>query len=363
MRTGLLYDLGPDNFAHGFGYDDALSQIELADGLGIDHVLFGEHHGTRGCPAAGPLVSAAATRTSAIRVGVANRQITLDHPVNTAEDFTVADVVSRGRLILGVSPGERPQDFAAAGVPWDERGGRFREAVTLLRALWTQGPVQFSGTHYSFPLGVTGEPGWRREPFAPPYRDQWRRGQVIPEHLPMLPRPVQLPHPPIWVSAWDRPTVEWAATSGLGLLVSSLETDAEVRTKVGWYDTALAAAGRDRCEVDIALTREMLLGADGDAARATAAPHLRGLVERLRAERIDDNAGLAIMGGAGVEELMQTCFVVGTPHEVLDRLLALRAECGIGHLLCRMHLPGRAYFDTTEGIRLLASQLATRLVA
>jgi len=363
MRVGLLYNLGPDDFAQGFGYDEALSQVELADSLGIDHVLFGEHHGTRGCPAAGPLVTAAAARTSAIRVGVANRQLTLDYPVNTAEDFAVADIISRGRLILGVSPGERQSDFSAAGVEWTERTGRFREAVGLLRALWTQGPVQFTGDFYNFPLGVTGEPGWRREPYEPPYRDQWRRGQVRPEHLPMLPRPVQLPHPPIWVSAWDRPTIEWAASSGLGLLVSSLESDEEVRTKVGWYDAALTAAGRDRCEVDVALSRETFLAADGDAARETAIPQLRELLGEIRAERIDEQADLAIMGDVDVEKLIETCFLVGSPHDVLDRLLTLRADCGIGHLLCRVHLPGRAYFDTTECIRLLAGQLATRLVA
>lgn len=363
MRVGLLYNLGPDDFAHGFGYDEALAQIELADSLGIDHVLFGEHHGARGCPAAGPLATAAAAHTSSIRVGVANRQIALGYPVNTAEDFAVADIISRGRLVLGVSPGERPADFAAAGVDWDERHGRFREAVALLRTLWSQGPVQHVGEYYEFPLGVGGAPGWRREPYEAPFRDQWRRGQVRPEHLALLPRPVQLPHPPIWVNATDRGTVEWAAACGLGLLVSSLETDDEVRTKLGYYDAALAAAGRDRSEVDVALARETLLGADGDAARATALPQLRELVAAIRAEQNDDQADLAIMGDVDVDELVETCFLVGTPHEVLDRVLSLRADCGIGHLLCRMHLPGRSYFDTTDGIRLLASELATRLVA
>lgn len=363
MRVGLLYSIGPDDFAAGFGYDEALAQIALADSLGIDHVLFGEHHGTRGTPAVGPLVTAAAARTSAIRVGVANRQLALAHPVNTVEDFTVADIVSRGRLIMGVSPGERPVDFAAAGVAWSERHGRFREAVGLMRALWTQGPVQVTGEFYNFPLGVEAEPGWRREPYEPPFRDQWRRGQLIPEYLPMLPRPVQLPHPPVWVNAWDRDTIEWAAAHGLGLLISSLETDAEVSTKVGWYDAALAAAGRDRCEVDVALARETFLGADGGAARETALPQLRSLVDAVRRDCSDDQRGLAIMGGADADALVDDCFVVGTAHEVLDRLLSLRAECGIGHLLCRVHLPGRSYFDTTECIRLLAGQLATRLVA
>lgn len=363
MRTGLLYSIGPDDFAHGFSYDDALAQIELADSLGIETVLFGEHHGGRGSPAVGPLVTAASSRTSAIRVGAANCQVGLGHPVSVAEDYVVADIVSRGRVVLGVSPGERPEDFAAAGVAWADREAIFRESVELIRLLWTQGPMRYVGDHVRFPLGAEGEPGWRREPFEPPYVDQWRRGQVIPRHLALTPRPVQLPHPPIWVTGWRRETIEWAASKGFGLLVSPLETDDEVRTKVAWFDAALTAVGRDRSEVDIALARDTFLMADGEEARDRAASQLRDLVTAVRAEMIEDQADLEIMRDIAVDKLAANCFLVGSPEEMVERLQTLRADCGIGHLVCRVHLPGRAWFDTTECIRLLAGRLATRLIA
>ena len=363
MRVGLLYALGPDTFAAGGSYQEALVQIEEADRLALDSVLFEEHHGARGCPAVGSLAAAAAARTKAIRVGTANRQLTLEYPANVAEDFAVADIISRGRVILGVSPGERPEEFRAAGVPWETREARFREAVEIVRTLWTQSNVQFIGEHYRFPLGVDGESGWRREPFAPPFVDQWRRGQVIPEYLPMLPRPVQLPHPPIWVNGFRRDTIEWAASRGLGYLCSSLETDDEVRVKAGWYHDALEAAGRDRNEVEIALARELFLAEDGAAAREIALPSLRRHVEALRAEAGEDRSDLAIMKGLDEASLLETCFLVGSPLEVLDRLKALQADVGVGHLLCRVHLPGRKRLDVINCIRLLASQLHTRMVA
>ncbi|MCZ7530173.1 MAG: LLM class flavin-dependent oxidoreductase [Acidimicrobiia bacterium] len=361
MRLGLLCGLGPESAND--GYESALGQIDEADRLGLDFVLFEEHHGARGCPAVGSLVTAAAARTSAIRVGAANRQLTLEYPTNVAEDFAVADIISRGRVVLGVSPGERKAEFDAAGVSWDDREESFREAVELVRTLWTQGAVQYVGEHYQFPLEVEGQPGWRRQPYTPPFVDQWRRGQAKPDYLPMLPRPVQWPHPPIWVTGWKRDTIEWAATRGLGFRCSSLETDDEVRTKIGWYSDALEAAGRDRTEVDVALTREVFLAADGDEARERALPALRDHVAAIRAEAIDEQADLAIMSDLDEQALLDRCFLVGTPFDVLDRIKSLQADSGVTHLACRVWLPGREHFETLECIRLLASQLHTRLVA
>lgn len=358
MRVGLLYGLGPH-----CSYQDALAEIVEADRLGLDSVLFEEHHGDWGCPAVMPLVTAAASRTKCIRVGTANRQLTLEFPINGAEDVAVADNASRGRVIYGVSAGERADEFRAAGVPWAERETRFREAVELVRTVWTQSNVQFVGRHYRFPLRAQSDVGWRREPLSSPFVDQWRRGQVMAEYLPVLPRPVQLPHPPIWVNATSRAIVEWAASRGYSLLVGSLYTEDEVRSKVGWYDAALAAAGRDRNEVELALARELFIGEDGGRARAMALPALRAYIDGIRAEKREDLAGAAVTGGLGDDALLSNCALYGTPKEILARLLRLKAEQGINHLVCRSYLPGRHHLDVLASIRLTASALQTRLVA
>jgi len=363
MRIGLLYALGPETFATGGTYAQALAQIEEADRLALEHVLFEEHHGARGCPAPASLAAAAATRTRAIRVGSYCRQLTLEYPINGAEDFAMLDIISRGRAIFGTTPGLREEDFRAAGVPWAQREQRFREALELVRTAWTQANVQFVGEHYQFPLGAEGGSGWRREPFTAPFVDQWRRGQVRPQHLPLLPQAVQLPHPPMWVTAWTRDTIEWAAARGYGLLVSSLETDAEARAKIGWYVEALARCGRDPNQVDVALAREVFLAEDAQRARELALPSLRRQVQALRDEAFEDQADLALVRGASEEELLESCFLVGTALDCIPRLKALQAEAGVNHLLCRVYLPGRDYFDVQACIRLLASQLHTRMLA
>lgn len=371
MRVGLLYGLGPDALdAAGGSYGPALAQIEEADRLGLDSVLFEEHHGARGCPAPGSLAGAAASRTRSIRVGSLNRQPTLEHPIGVAEDWAVLDNLSRGRAILGVAPGERPEEFRAAGASWEERETAFREAVELIRTAWTQLSFQFIGEHYQFPLGADGAKGWRLEPadaWVSPDRGfvpQWGRGRVDPQYLPVTPRPVQLPHPPIWVNAYRQDTVEWAARAGLAFLAPSCLTEDEVRASIGWYHDALEACGRGRNEVDVVVAREVFVAEDPEKARSVALPSLLRHVEAVRSESSDEHSGLALLDGDVDEaKLLETCAIVGSPIEVSDRLRELAVGCGITHVVCRVHLPGRDHLEVLDAIRLLAGQVKTRLQA
>lgn len=364
MRVGLLYGLGPDALPAGEGfYDLALDQIELADRLGLDCALFEEHRGALGSPGVASLAAAAAARTTSIRVGAAGLVPSLSHPVRVAEDWAIVDLVSRGRAILGASAGGRAEDFRAAGVDWEGRAGRFREALELIRTAWTQGSFQFVGDHYVFPLSATGEPGWRPEPYERPYVDQWRRGQVVPQYLAVTPKPVQLPHPPMWAGVWDRDDVEWAARRGFPILWPSLATDAELRERIGWYRESLDACGRDVRETGVIIAREVFVADSAEKARRAALP---SLAERLRAVREDAGAAerppLEAMTVGDEEKLLDACFVVGGVAEVVDRLKQLQAETGMTHVICRVFLPGRGREEVRYAINLLASQVQTRLV-
>lgn len=371
MRIGLLYGLGPDAIdAMGGSYRPALEQIEEADRLGLDSVLFEEHHGARGCPTPGALAGAAAARTRTIRVGSLDRQPVLEFPVGVAEDWAVLDNLSRGRAILGVSPGERPGELRAAGVPWDEREGRFREAVDLIRTSWTQTTFQFTGEHYQFPLGASGPPGFRREPadaWVSPdagFVEQWRRGRVSPEFLSVTPRPVQLPHPPIWVTACRRETIEWAAGRGLPYVAPAFLTEDEVRNSIDWYREALEAAGRRPEEVDVVVAREAFVTDDVERTRESVLPLLARHLASMRAEASEEHAELTLFREDLDEaKLLDTCLLVASPAEVADRLRELRSGCGVTHALCRVFLPGRAHLDAIESIRLLAGAVKPRLAA
>src|SRR5262249_56534491 len=113
-------------------------------------------------------------------------------PVQLAKALTAIDVLSDGRLIVGVGPGSSAADYAAAGVSFDERYPRFAEAVRALQALLAGDPEGFRGEFYST------------------------------EGVVLEPRPVQRPRPPVWVAAW-------ASTGGLRLAA---------RRGAGWVGAA-----------------------------------------------------------------------------------------------------------------------------
>jgi alkanesulfonate monooxygenase SsuD/methylene tetrahydromethanopterin reductase-like flavin-dependent oxidoreductase (luciferase family) len=331
---------------------DVLGQVQLADRVGLDSVLFEEDRGELGSPGATSLAAAAAARTSAIRVGAANLCPLLNHPIRVAEDWAVTDLIARGRTIVGLSPGDRRSDFDAAGVPWEDRHERFRECVELIRTAWTRDSFQFVGDHVTFPLGASGKAGWRPEPYERPYVDQWRRGQVVPEFLSVTPKPVQLPHPPVWIAGRRREEIEWAAQRGFTFLHSALDTEDELRERVGWYRETLEASGRDVREVDIAVMRDAFV-ADVNA-RELALPSLRARLDAA----IEHNTAKASLDD---DKLLETCWLVGTSAEVVDRLKQLQSDTGLTHVVCRVHDPGRPRDAVDACIRLLASEVQTRM--
>jgi alkanesulfonate monooxygenase SsuD/methylene tetrahydromethanopterin reductase-like flavin-dependent oxidoreductase (luciferase family) len=350
MKLGLVYALGADDAAT--GYRDALTQVRMADERGVDLVLFAEGHAAAGratagadagCPAPFSLAAAVAAETTAIRLGPLDRGINLEHPVTVAEDAAVVDLISHGRVIVGVSPGADPEAYRAAGVDWDTRLDRFTESVDLVQAAWTQDAVQFVGEHVRFPLGAVGAPGWHREPAEPGdpgYVDQWRRGQVVPQHLPVLPKPHQLPHPPLWVDAVDHERVTWAARRGHGLVLGADLGDDEVARRAGWYTDAVAAAGGNLLGRELVVVRDAFVAASDDEA-----------------------AELAAAAAAAGHPVDPDVAVVGSPATIVGRLRRLRSELGVTTYAFRIYGPGRSHAAALDTIDLLTAQVMTRLVA
>jgi alkanesulfonate monooxygenase SsuD/methylene tetrahydromethanopterin reductase-like flavin-dependent oxidoreductase (luciferase family) len=121
-----------------------------------------------------------ATRTSRVLLGTDFWSPFYD-PVRVAEDAAMVDVLSEGRLVFGAAIGYRPDEFALYRTPLEKRGARFEEALAVIRALWTQETVTLPGPHY--PL----------------------------EDARIEPKPVQRPHPPIWIGGWGELMIRRAA--------------------------------------------------------------------------------------------------------------------------------------------------------
>src|SRR5262245_64866592 len=120
------------------GIEEGMAEAQLAEASGFDSCFFGEHHQDKDGFLPSPLIvcTAVAARTQKLRVGTSVILLPLHHPVRVAEDAITVDLVSKGRLVLGVGIGYQPADFRAFSVPIENRLALFEESVEILRLCW-----------------------------------------------------------------------------------------------------------------------------------------------------------------------------------------------------------------------------------
>ena len=225
-------------------YRDELDLIVEAERLGYDTIWLTEHHFADDgySPSIVTLAAAVAARTERVRIGFNLLLLPLHDAVPLAEDIATLDVLSNGRIDVGVGQGYALHEFAGFGIPIEERLGRFREGLDVLSGLWTQETFSYEGTHY----------------------------HVSDARL--SPRPVQPGGPPIWIGATSRAGVRRAGQRGAHLLgVASRRLQAE-------YEQARAAAGHDLETAKLLQLHWTHVADDDDTAWAEAAPHYHHLL-------------------------------------------------------------------------------------
>lgn len=225
-------------------------QPELArdlEALGFDGLWVGGHvlwH----APMLDPLtqLAAYAAATSRIRLGTSVLLLPLYHPVLLAKTVATVNIVSGGRVVLGVGVGgENPAEFEAMGIPVGERGRRADEAIPLLRALWSGGPVSHEGRFFSVRKAV------------------------------MAPTPVQPSGPPVWIAGRSPAALARTARCGdgwIGIFCSPTRYGAAVREVA----RQCAETGRPLAELTFAHYLWMRTGRTREQATAAA----RGYLER-----------------------------------------------------------------------------------
>ena len=156
-------------------FESIAAQTLAAEEAGFDAVLFGEHHGApmHRHPQLLILLAGLAARTSRIRLGTSIVLSGLYDPVHLAEMSAMVDQNSGGRLILGLGLGYQPQDFKHFAVPFNQRLSRFEESIEILRRAWTEERFSFAGRRFNY------------------------------DNVAVYPKPLQSPHPPLWLAAWS----------------------------------------------------------------------------------------------------------------------------------------------------------------
>jgi len=237
MKFGILYNIDYHPEVHGSAagyYALILEQIQLLEELGYDSAWFGEHHYAGysfGAPAV--IATAAAARTSRLRLGTGVSLVPLHNPLRLAEEYAMLDVLSNGRLEYGVGRGFLNYAYQLMGVDRSESFERFREGTDLIIAAWTaQRPFSFHGKFW----------------------------QLDDYHF--FPPPVQKPHPAIYASGTNtRESYVYAGMRGLHLCTAFFIPDKEgVRANIALYRRTLAESGYDPSTRDVAGVFPMYCG-------------------------------------------------------------------------------------------------------
>jgi len=298
MRFGIKPLQGGRHFA------TTLEECRLAEALGFDSIYISEHHGLPDgfYPTPFVVLAAVAAQTRQVRLWIGILLLPLYHPLHVAEQAAVVDGLSQGRLELGVAVGYRPEEFAAFGVPLEERGARSDEAIPLLRRLFTEERVTHQGRF------------WQLRDFT------------------LHPRPVQ--HPPrIWVGGWSAAALRRAARLGDGWLPGPTANRATLRTCFETYRCALRERGIDPATGEVPLGRDLYVTTD----RAERDRVMRLFVQRYAQAYVQWGHFNTPEAEFQATQEQGQRFFVGNPDECIAYVEDLRQEFGITQLLMRMH--------------------------
>ena len=195
MRFGLFYQLpcAPDQ-SEPARYNETLEQLVLADQLGFEIGWLAELHFFRQfsiMPVPLCVAVAAAQRTKRLRFGTGVILVPFHHPLRIAEETAVADILTGGRLDVGLGRGTIALHFQGFGVSREESRARFQEGLEVITKAWTSDHVEYKGRYFS-----------------------------VPETM-LAPKPLQKPHPPIRIAANSPETAEFAGRHSYDVMVAS----------------------------------------------------------------------------------------------------------------------------------------------
>lgn len=300
-------------------YGPFIDYVVEAESLGFDSVFVVEHHftGLGQISSSLEFLAFLAGRTSTMRLGTAVTVLPWHNPVLLAEQVATLDVVSGGRLDLGVGLGYRPNEFHGFCIDPGQAESRYQECLSLMVKAWT--------SHERF---SHDGPYWH-------YRD------IVVE-----PRPEQDPHPPIWVGAGSERSIRSAATAGHRLLLDQVADIDQTCRGIEWYEAALRQTGQQFDPSQVAVTRALMLVTEENRSSLETEyeRRLAGIRMIRESSRIPgDDRPLTAKDHAFYNDARSTAeaaVIAGTPDQCIERLKRLEAA-GAGMVL---------FSDATGGI-------------
>jgi alkanesulfonate monooxygenase SsuD/methylene tetrahydromethanopterin reductase-like flavin-dependent oxidoreductase (luciferase family) len=330
MQFGLMmrgqFPSGDDMQAR---FRELMEQARLANRLGYSCITSGMHYS--GTPFQDfqqiPFLSRVMAEAPDLRINFGLILLSLHKPLDIAEQIATVDVMSGGRVIFGVALGYREVEFLAFGTSQKERVQRFEENLEAIKRLWTEDRVDMVGSHFEL------------------------QGASVPT------RPVQKPHPPIWIGANADPAIQRAARLGDCWYVNPHNRIDTVVRQVEVYRRALEAYGKP-FPAEFPARREVFVAKSRQEAMRLCAPFLAEKYQtyhqwgQSRAMPEGDNDL-----GLDFDDLIRDRFLLGSPDEVAEQVLEFHKATGINHLIMSVQWPGMPQNLVLDVLHMLAEEV------
>ncbi|MEE9240953.1 MAG: LLM class flavin-dependent oxidoreductase [bacterium] len=317
-------------------FEELMEQCVAADELGFDTVFIAEHHFSRVgiCPSPLMILTAIAQKTSRIRLGTGICVMSFHNPVHLAEQAALVDVLSGGRLELGVGRGSQPREFQGYDVPPSESRGRLKEGIKLLSRLLEGESVTFQGEYFSC------------------------------AEAEIFPKPIQKPRPPIWIAGTSPETYAFAGQNDFNVLASgTFKGPSFYRDKMDYFFDAVRARGGNPDDYPAAIAHHIHVCDDPEAAWKQIEPAeswylaYRSSVNAIEMP-IEEKGHLKrnYSYNLNVREMIENGGTVGPPEKVIADIKRLREEFGINHLILFM-LRGISQKDMLRSLELFSKEV------
>jgi len=289
-------------------YDMALERFVIMDTAGYDAVWLAEHHfsGFSVCPSVHMMGVMAAARTKRLRIGTGVSLAPFYNPLRLAEEVALLDVLSGGRVNWGAGRGFERSEFKAFGIPGEESASRFHETVDIVLKAWTNDKLSYQGKYYSY------------------------------EGVEVLPKPLQAPHPPVWMAATSTTAIDWAAANGFSILMDPHSSRADLIRKRRYYAEKLAAAGHSDAGRTIPMTRLIAIDETAEKACEVARRAAQWTVASYVGPTHNANHRQEIRTFGGKDPIdfyLEDVVLHGTAESVVDQIRALEADAGMTYLM------------------------------
>ncbi|EQB94160.1 hypothetical protein GA8_18690 [Geobacillus sp. A8] len=301
-------------------FNEVLEQTQYADQLGYDSVWFAEHHFSEYGVLTTPqmLLAVAAQHTKNIRLGVSIVTLPFKNPIQVAEDYALLDVLSNGRLNLGLGSGYLPHEFAGFNIDPSDKAFRFNDALEVIEKAWSGQKFSHEGKYYNF----------------------------SDIKLEVLPKQDKVP---IWIGALSRRGSEFVAKMGyniMGVAYVASNSLEELKDIIDNYKRIYRESGHDEKKLNIPIAVHTFVAETREEAENIAKRHVNLYLDTRLYGR-----------NAKFEDLeAREHLLIGSPDDVIKRLKKYQ-ELGCDHIMMLMNFGGLPHKEVMKSIELVAKEV------